>query len=129
MPGDQPAPLGQVVAGVADDQRLAFGAEGGVQADDFAQREGEHAVGEALDHVLLGGEGQARQVGQRFEAEVAQLLAVAADVAAEAGQQGLEALELDLLQLGAETVRRRSQVFAEMLRAVEECFPHGSPGR
>ncbi len=86
---------------MADHQGLALGAEGGVEADNLTQREGEHAVGESLDHVFLGSEGEPVQVRQRVEPKVGQLLAVAADVAAEADQQGLEALELHLFQLRA----------------------------
>ena len=57
--------------------------------------------GKALHHVFRRGERQARQVGQRFDAGVADFLAGAADVAFEADEQGLQAFELELLQFGA----------------------------
>jgi len=101
LPGDQPAPVGQGVAGVAEHQRFAVRAQSRVQADYLAQRKGEHAVGKTLHHIFLRGEGQPVQVAQGLKAEIPQLLAVAADVAAQPGKQRLEALKLHLLQLEA----------------------------
>jgi GMP synthase (glutamine-hydrolysing) A subunit len=88
------------IAGMADDQRLAAQTGNRVEADDLSQGERKHPVGEALGQILGRGEGQTGEVGQGAEAGLANQLAVAADVALEADQHGLQALELQLLQLG-----------------------------
>ena len=96
---DEAAPLGEVVARVPDHKRLAFRAKGGVKPDDFTQWKRKHAVRKARHHVFGCGEGKRREVGQRFETGIGESLAVAADVAAEPHEEGLKALELELLQL------------------------------
>ena len=56
-----------VVPGVADHGRLAGGAAGGVHAHHLLARHGEHAERIGVAQVLLGGEGELRQVGEGFQ--------------------------------------------------------------
>ena len=86
---------------MTDDQRFAFGPKGRVQADDLAQRKSKHPVRETGDEILGRRERKPREVRQRFHAQVGQLLAVAAHVAAKPDRQRLETFELQLFQLGA----------------------------
>ena len=57
----------EVVVRVAHDGRLARRTGGRVHAADLAPRDGEHAEGVVLPQVLLGGEREPRQVGQRAQ--------------------------------------------------------------
>ena len=66
-PGHQPRPGTDVRAGVPDDRRPAGGTRRGVQPDDLVAGDGEHPERVVLAQVRLGGEREARQVGQGTE--------------------------------------------------------------
>lgn len=70
-----------------------------MKPDHFAQGQREHAVGKRLGQVFGGGAGQAGDVRERLDAGVAQELAIAADVAFEAGEERLQTFELELFEL------------------------------
>jgi hypothetical protein len=104
VPGDEVGPGPEVVAGVADRGGAPGRAGGGVHANHVAQRHREEAVGVRGPEVVLGGEGEPAQVGQRaeavrVEADLVEPLPVEGDVQGDTGEGRLETLELDLLQL------------------------------
>ena len=56
------APYAQVVVGISRDRGHAGGAGGHVDLFDLGRLDGKEAVGEGVAHVLLGGEGHARDI-------------------------------------------------------------------
>jgi hypothetical protein len=96
---DEPAPMLEIVLSVASDELFALRADRGMQANHFAERERKHPVGEAPDQIGGMSDRQASQIFQRFHTDVADDFAIAADVAFQSHEQGLQAFELQLLQL------------------------------
>ena len=107
-----------VALGVADDGRLAGGAGGGVDAHDLLARHGEHAEGIVVAQVLLGGEGELGEVGQRVEvvgmhAGGVERLPVVGHVVVDVPQRPLQPLELQ----GGDLVARGDLDRVEVLAA------------
>ena len=102
--GDQIGPGPDVLARVADDQGFAGCAGRRMNADHLAQGNRKHPVGIVRLHIVLGREGQTRQVGQRphilrDDPEIQELLPIKGDVLVDAIERGLKTLQLKLLQL------------------------------
>ena len=103
-PGDQLRPGLEVARRVADHGRLSGGAARRVHADQLVPRHGEEAEGVVVAQILLGGEGEARQVPERLEvlrahARRVELRAVGGDVGVDALERLPQALELQLLEI------------------------------
>ena len=99
-------PALDVALGVADHGGTAGGAGRGVHTHHLGHRHREEAVGVVVAQVLLGGEGEPRQVGQALEvgrphAGGLEGVAVVRHVVVSMLQRPAHALELQRLQLGA----------------------------
>jgi hypothetical protein len=92
-------PVFEVVLGVADHDRLAGGAAGGVQAGQLGARHGEQAERVVVAQIRLGHERELAEVGQalqvvRMHALGLALLAVGFDVVVGVAHRPLQALQL-----------------------------------
>ena len=112
------APHRDVFAGVGDDDRLAGGAGGGVQAHDVAHGTGEESVGVGVAQIGLDGEGQPGDVGEPSDGlrgQVARLQALAEQrhVGVGARDHRAQAAQLDFFQpRGGQVVGRAGGVKA-----------------
>ena len=131
--GHDLGPGGEVALGVAHDGGLAGGARGGVDAAHPLARDGEHPKGVARAQVRLGGEREAREVGQVsqvawVDAGGVERLAVVGDVVAGVRERPAQAAELERVDLVARGDLDRVQILAPGGQVVHGALSSGRAG-